>query len=74
MNSIITNVMQAPFEKGKPSIIIADTIKSKGLSFAEGKVSYHYWKATPEEMKQAEFDLEVIENQLKEKYSKEQQL
>jgi len=25
-------------------------------------------------MKQAEFDLEVIENQLKEKYSKEQQL
>ena len=74
MNSIITNVMQAPFEKGKPSVIIADTIKSKGLSFAEGKVSYHYWKATPEEMKQAEFDLEVIENQLKEKYSKEQQL
>lgn len=73
INSIINNVKETPFEKGKPSIIIADTIKSKGLSFAEGKLSYHYWKATPEEMKQAELDLEVIENQLKEIYSKEQQ-
>jgi transketolase len=66
-------VLQAPFEKGKPSILIADTIKSKGLSFAEGKLSYHYWKATPEEMKQADLDLDVIENQLKAKYSKEHQ-
>jgi transketolase len=71
MEAIITNAMQAPFEKGKPSIIIADTIKSKGLSFAEGKVNYHYWKATPEEMKQAERDLEAIENHLKEQISKE---
>jgi transketolase len=71
LESIITNVKQAPFEKGKPSVIIADTLKSKGLSFAEGKVSYHYWKASPEEMKQAELDLDVIENQLKGKLSKE---
>ena len=67
LESIIGNVMQTPFEKGKPSVIIADTIKSKGLSFAEGKVSYHYWKAKPEEMDQAERDLDNIEKQLKEK-------
>jgi transketolase len=67
LESIIGNVMQAPFEKGKPSVIIADTIKSRGLSFAEGKVSYHYWKAKPEEMEQAERDLDNIEKQLKEK-------
>ena len=73
LESIISNVNQAPFEKGKPSVIIADTLKSKGLSFAEGKVSYHYWKATPEEMKQAENDLEAIENQLNEKINKEHQ-
>jgi transketolase len=71
IEAIINNVNQAPFEKGKPSLIIADTIKSKGLSFAEGKVSYHYWKATPEEMKQAEHDLDYIENQLNEKSSNE---
>ena len=65
LESVIGNVLQAPFEKGKPSVIIADTIKSKGLSFAEGKVSYHYWKAKPEEMEQAERDLDNIEKQLK---------
>jgi transketolase len=67
LESIIKNVNQAPFEKGKPSVIIADTIKSKGLSFAEGKVSYHYWKAKPEELEQAEHDLDVIEKQLRTK-------
>ena len=67
LETIINNVKQTPFEKGKPSVIIADTIKSKGLSFAEGKVSYHYWKANPEEMEQAERDLDNIEKQLKEK-------
>lgn len=65
MEAIITNVKQAPFEKGKPSVIIADTVKSKGLSFAEGKVNYHYWKAKPEELEQADRDLENIERQLK---------
>jgi transketolase len=65
--AIIGNSKEMPFEKGKPSLIIADTIKSKGLSFAEGKVNYHYWKATPEEMEQAERDLDAIEKKLKEK-------
>jgi transketolase len=74
MEAIIANAMQAPFEKGKPSLIIADTIKSKGLSFAEGKVNYHYWKATPEEMEQAERDLDLIEKQMKEKMANEHQL
>jgi transketolase len=74
INAIVTTVMDAPFEKGKPSLIIADTIKSKGLSFAEGKLNYHYWKNNPAEMKQAEYDLDVIEKQLKEKISKDHQL
>ncbi|MCU0456987.1 MAG: transketolase [Bacteroidales bacterium] len=62
--AIIGRVNEAPFEKGKPSVIIADTVKSKGLSFAEGRVDYHYWKAKPEELKQAELDLDNIEKQL----------
>ncbi|MGB8491124.1 MAG: transketolase [Bacteroidales bacterium] len=65
LGSIITTVKQTPFEKDKPSIIIADTIKSKGLSFAEGKVSYHYWKAKKEELEQADRDLDNIEEELK---------
>ena len=70
MESIINNVNQTPFEKDKPSVIIADTVKSKGLSFAEGKVNYHYWKATPEEMELAEHDLDKIEKHLKGKMEK----
>lgn len=70
-SSIITNAKDIPFEKSKPSVIIADTIKSKGLSFAEKKVNYHYWKAIPEEMIQAERDLDEIEKKLKEKTEKD---
>lgn len=33
---------QLPFEKGKPSLIIADTIKGKGISFMENKNEWHY--------------------------------
>ncbi len=67
LEAIVKNVGEAPFEKGKPSMIIANTIKSKGLSFAEGKVSYHYWKASKEEMQQADKDLDAIEKHLIEK-------
>jgi hypothetical protein len=34
------------------------------LSFAEGKVSYHYWKAKSEELDLAERDLNAIEEML----------
>jgi transketolase len=64
-NAIIGAVKETPFEPGKPSVIIADTIKSKGLGFAEGKVSFHYWKVIPEEMAMAEKDLDKIEEALK---------
>jgi len=54
-----------PFEKGKPSLVIAHTVKAKGYSFAEGKYQYHYWKATREEIEQAERDLEEAERSVK---------
>jgi transketolase len=65
IEKIIETVSQTPFEKGKPSLIIADTVKSKGISFAEGRVDFHYWKSKPSEMEQAERDLDNIEKQLK---------
>lgn len=71
LNTIVNSVEQVPLEKGKPTVFIADTVKSKGLSFAEGKVGYHYWKTNPEEMAQAEKDLDMIESILKEKIGQE---
>jgi transketolase len=64
MNTLVETITSMPFEKGKPSCVILDTVKAKGLSFAEGNVSYHYWKATPEEMEIAEKDLAAIEARL----------
>jgi transketolase len=64
MKQIVDNATDIPFEKGKPSVIISNTVKSKGFSFAEDKVNYHYWKATPGEIQQAENDLVGMERSL----------
>jgi transketolase len=45
--------------KGKPSVILAHTIKGKGVSFFEGKVEYHGMAPTPEELEKALKEMEV---------------
>ncbi|MFA4920098.1 MAG: hypothetical protein WC581_12740 [Thermodesulfovibrionales bacterium] len=44
--------------KYKPSMIVARTIKGKGVSFFEGKVEYHGMAPTPEELEKALKELE----------------
>jgi transketolase len=39
--AIIENIEKAEAVKGRPSLIILDTIKGKGVSFAEGNAAYH---------------------------------
>lgn len=64
IRQIVDTVSSAPFEAGRPSVIIANTVKSKGLGFAENKVGYHYWRVTAEELVQAEKDLAEIERRV----------
>ena len=64
LKQIVENATDIPFEKGKPSVIIADTVKSKGLSFAENRAEYHYWKATDQELEIAERELDKIEEEI----------
>jgi transketolase len=64
LEQIVANVTDIPFEKDKPSVIIADTVKSKGVSFAENKVDFHYWKATDEDLEIAERELNEIEERI----------
>jgi transketolase len=64
LEQIVANATDIPFEKGKPSVIIADTVKSKGVSFAENKVDFHYWKATDEDLEIAERELNAIEERI----------
>ena len=40
---------EVPFKKGKPSMVIAHTIKGKGISFMENKLEWHYKSPTKEE-------------------------
>ena len=46
-------------EKGKPMVIIANTIKGKGISFMEGKNLYHYKAPSDEEYQKALKELEL---------------
>lgn len=50
-----------PFEVGKPSLIIAKTIKGKGLSFAENNIQYHHWNPNKEEAEKALEELRLSE-------------
>ena len=65
LQQIYGNVTEIPFENGKPSMIIADTIKSKGLPFMEDKASSHYWKVNEEELNAAEKALQELEEGIK---------
>tara|TARA_B110000503_G_scaffold29425_1_gene47176 strand:- start:9879 stop:10781 length:903 start_codon:yes stop_codon:yes gene_type:complete len=45
--------------KGRPVVVIAKTVKGKGLSFAEGKHKWHTGIATEEQLKVAEIELRI---------------
>jgi transketolase len=53
IKEIISALGRIPFIPGKPSVIIAHTIKSKGIHFAEENAKYHYWKPSEEELTRA---------------------
>ena len=42
LQALITTFEQVPFEPGKPNLIIAHTIKGKGISFMEDDVHWHH--------------------------------
>lgn len=51
IHEIVKSLEKIPFEKSKPSIIIANTIKGKGVSFMEDKLEWHYKCPNKEEQK-----------------------
>jgi len=50
-----------PFEKGKPSLVIAHTIKGKGVSYMENSVKWHHGVPNKEQYETAiaELDMEM---------------
>ena len=53
MEEVVDTLDNLPLEKGKPTLIVAHTVKSKGISFAENKAGYHYWSPKEDELEQA---------------------
>jgi transketolase len=49
----------APFETGKPSCVIAHTVKGKGVSFMENQLLWHYRNPQGEEFDRALAELEA---------------
>jgi transketolase len=56
---------QVPFEPGRPNLILASSIKGKGVSFIEGQVAWHHRVPTDDELARALGELEQAEAELK---------
>lgn len=59
--ALLAGFSQLPIKAGRPSCIIANTVKGKGVSFAENQPAWHHGVPTDEQLAQAaaELDAEV---------------
>ena len=75
---LISSFEQAKQTKGMPSIIIAETVKGKGVSFMENKAEWHGKAPNEEEynraMKELKLEADKIENNIHELLGKEEKI
>jgi len=68
VSQLVEMLKSVPFEKERPSAIVAETVKGKGISFMENERRWHSMLPTEEEHSQAERELEStilrIQNEL----------
>lgn len=53
MSEILTAFEEAKQINDQPTIIVSHTVKSKGVSFMEGKIEWHHFSASIEESEMA---------------------
>ena len=58
VNQLRTTLSAIPWEPGKPSCLVAHTVKGKGVTFMEDKVLWHYRCPDPGEYEAASQELE----------------
>ena len=57
----LTDLFQTvPFETGKPSMVIARTVKGKGVSFMEDVAKWHHGVPNDEQYEQAQQELDQL--------------
>lgn len=64
ISELVSLFENLPFEKGKPNLILANTVKGKGISFMEDKVQWHHRVPTEAEYTTALLELEDAEKAL----------
>lgn len=60
LSELIETFSSCPFEAGKPSLVIAETIKGKGVSFIENRAAWHHKVPTASELDQAMEELNKL--------------
>jgi transketolase len=65
VEELLNTLKEVPFSSGKPSVIIANTIKGKGVGIAENKVDWHYKALTKQQYEELKdiMGLEELENE-----------
>jgi transketolase len=58
MHALVECFQAAPFAQGKPSCVVARTIKGKGVSFMENRAEWHHRVPTKDELARAIAELE----------------
>ena len=62
----LTNILSViPFEIGKPNMVIAKTVKGKGVSFIENDHKWHHKVPSDEEYEQAQQELDNLLSEIK---------
>lgn len=59
-----------PYAEGKPSLLIAHTVKGKGFAFAEDQAEWHHKAPTEEQYRKAMAELQIGKNSAGQKESK----
>ena len=59
-DAIEAAVQAAKQVKGKPSVIVCDTVKGKGVSFMENNAGWHGKAPNAEQFEQAKAELEAV--------------
>ncbi len=58
---ILAGIEEAQRTRGRPTVVVARTVKGKGVSFMENKIKYHGAATTDEELKRALAELDAQE-------------
>ena len=72
IGQILDALEKAKQVTGRPTVIIAETVKGKGFSFAEHNSDFHNGILTEEQYNQGLADLLALQTALEEKYKKEE--